>query len=98
MYIGVPAFFFFLGGGGAERLLPNFKGAESHEAPPWLAPSEKMFEHLEPLDCRKRRFQSINSTFLVRSFRCTNEGLFVTIRYYYDYSLSQFDKACKIKN
>ena len=33
------------------------------------------FEHLEPLDCRKQRFQSLNSTFLIRSFRCTNEGL-----------------------
>ena len=32
--------FFF--GGGAERLLPNFKGAESHEVPPWLALSEKI--------------------------------------------------------
>ncbi len=33
------------------------------------------FEHLEPLDCRKRRSQSLNSTFLVRSFMYTNEGL-----------------------
>ncbi len=28
------------------------------------------FEDLERLDCRKRRFQSLNFTFFVRSFRC----------------------------
>ncbi len=31
------------------------------------------FEHLEPVDRRKRPFQSVNSTVLVGSFRCTNE-------------------------
>ncbi len=34
--------FFFGGGGGAESLFPNFNGTESDEAPPWLAPSEKI--------------------------------------------------------
>ena len=33
------------------------------------------FQHLEPLGRRKRPFQSLNSTFTVGSFRCTNEGL-----------------------
>ena len=41
---------FFFGGGGANSLLPNFKVREN-------------FEDLEPLDCRKRRFQSLNFTF-----------------------------------
>ena len=56
--IGVRATFFFWGGGGADSILPNFKEREYHEAPPWLAPRAKIFsEDLEPLDCRKRRFQ-----------------------------------------
>ncbi len=29
-------------GGGAGSLLPNCNGGESHKAPPWLAPSEKI--------------------------------------------------------
>ncbi len=41
--IGVRATF-FLGGGGADSILPNFKGRESHEAPPWLAPSKKILK------------------------------------------------------
>ena len=45
--IGVRATFFWWGRG-ADSLLPNFKG---------------VFEDLEPVDCRKRRFQSLNYTF-----------------------------------
>ncbi len=47
--------FFLVGGGGTDTILPNFKGRESHE--------RENFEDLEPLDCRKRRFQGLNFTF-----------------------------------
>ncbi len=42
-----------------RRNVSNTRGAEPHEAPPWLAPSEKKKLILEPLDCRKRHFKSI---------------------------------------
>ena len=33
------------------------------------------FEDLEPLDCGNGDFRALTLPFLVRSFRCTNEGL-----------------------
>ena len=69
---GVRATFCFLGGrggGGQRAYCPTLRGRTSQGA------TMENFEHLEPLDCRKRRIQSLNSTFLVCLFRCTNEGL-----------------------
>jgi hypothetical protein len=48
------------------------------------------FQHLEPLGRRKRPFQSLNSTFSVGSFRCTNEGLRKFIPYLIVRSISAF--------
>jgi hypothetical protein len=55
-----------------------------------LGAERENFQHLEPLGRRKRPFQSLNSTFTVGSFRCTNEGLRKFIPYLIVRSISAF--------
>ena len=63
---------FFLGGG--REPIAQLLGGRISRGTTMVGAERENFEHLEPLDCQKRRFQRLNSTFLVHSFRCMNEG------------------------
>ena len=58
---------------GRRNLLDIWDGGRISRGAIMVGAELENSEHLEPVDRRKRPFQSLNFTALVGSFRCTNE-------------------------